>query len=173
MPDTAPSGAVVSSLPRFYAATGLCRDASNGTPDFSTPYATCASLRIIEPRITFPFLPLAANARPHSVLLVATIAGIYNGLRSDTCPALLNRLALSHYCLIHNAVVSDPQKRRTVWHGQNGPSDHVSQQYRRCFLSDTGMLSSSFLRCFISGSSSVRSFICFSRRFSSASSHRR
>ncbi len=77
----------------FYAATGLCRDASNGTPDFSTPYATCASLRIIEPRITFPFLPLAANARPHSVLLVATIAGIYNGLRSDTCPALLNRLA--------------------------------------------------------------------------------
>ncbi|WP_268631681.1 hypothetical protein, partial [Escherichia coli] len=22
----------------FYAATGLCRDASNGTPDFSTPY---------------------------------------------------------------------------------------------------------------------------------------
>ncbi|MEF4121827.1 hypothetical protein U9727_23965, partial [Escherichia coli] len=29
----------------FYAATGLCRDASNGTPDFSTPYATCASLR--------------------------------------------------------------------------------------------------------------------------------
>ncbi len=51
------------------------------------------SLRIIEPRITFPFLPLAANARPHSVLLVATIAGIYNGLRSDTCPALLNRLA--------------------------------------------------------------------------------
>ncbi|EGU95269.1 putative calcium-binding protein, regucalcin, partial [Escherichia coli MS 79-10] len=31
----------------FYAATGLCRDASNGTPDFSTPYATCASLRII------------------------------------------------------------------------------------------------------------------------------
>ncbi len=22
-------------------------------------------------------------------------------------------------------------------HGQNGPSDHVSQQYRRCFLSDT------------------------------------
>lgn len=77
----------------FYAATGLCRDASNGMPDFSTPYATCASLRIIEPRITFPFLPLAANARPHSVLLVATIAGIYNGLRSDTCPALLNRLA--------------------------------------------------------------------------------
>ena len=46
-------------------------------------------------------------------------------------------LPLSHYCLIHNAVVSDPQKRRTVWHGQNGPSDHVSQQYRRCFLSDT------------------------------------
>ncbi|EFK43758.1 hypothetical protein HMPREF9346_04717, partial [Escherichia coli MS 119-7] len=34
----------------FYAATGLCRDASNGTPDFSTPYATCASLRIIAPR---------------------------------------------------------------------------------------------------------------------------
>ncbi len=81
----------------FYAATGLCRDASNGTPDFSTPYATCASLRIIAPRITFPFLPLAArrsrNARPHSVLLVATIAGIYNALRSDTCPALLIRLA--------------------------------------------------------------------------------
>ncbi|WP_214678180.1 hypothetical protein, partial [Escherichia coli] len=22
----------------FYAATGLCRDTSNGTPDFSTPY---------------------------------------------------------------------------------------------------------------------------------------
>ena len=80
----------------FYAATGLCRAASNGTPDFSTPYATWASLRIIAPRITFPFLPLAArrsrNTRPHSVLLVATIAGIYNALRSDTCPALLNRL---------------------------------------------------------------------------------
>ncbi|CAD6555481.1 Uncharacterised protein [Escherichia coli] len=80
----------------FYAATGLCRDASNGTPDFSTPYATRASLRVIAPGITFPFLPLAArrsrNARPHSVLLAATITGIYNALRSDTCPALLIRL---------------------------------------------------------------------------------
>ncbi|MFS3462124.1 hypothetical protein ACK6W3_23275, partial [Escherichia coli] len=46
IPDTAPSGAVFFHPFRdFYAATGLCRDASNGTPDFSTPYATCASLR--------------------------------------------------------------------------------------------------------------------------------
>ena len=41
MPDTAPSGAVFHPFRDFYAATGLCRDASNGTPDFSTPYATC------------------------------------------------------------------------------------------------------------------------------------
>ncbi len=58
------------------------------------PVPACASSRRESP---FLFLPLAArrsrNARPHSVLLVATIAGIYNALRSDTCPALLVRFA--------------------------------------------------------------------------------
>ncbi|EIH02296.1 hypothetical protein EC50588_4639 [Escherichia coli 5.0588] len=48
---------------------------------------------------------------------------------------------LSHCYLIHNAVVSDPQKRRTVWHGRSGPSDRYkpaipqmfSLRYPGCF----------------------------------------
>ncbi|STI84283.1 Uncharacterised protein [Escherichia coli] len=129
----------------FYAATGLCRDASNGTPDFSTPYATCASLRIIAPRITFPFLPLAArrsrNARPHSVLLVATIAAYTTPCEATHVRPYSSGSPLSHCYLIHNAVVSDPQKRRTVWHGRSGPSDRYkpaipqmfSLRYPGCF----------------------------------------
>ncbi len=180
MPDTAPSGAVFfipsaifTPLPDYAVTHRTARS------DFSTPYATCASLRIIAPRITFPFLPLAArrsrNARPP----LSLTGGYHCGHIQRPCEATHVRpyssgSPLSHCYLIHNAVVSDPQKRRTVWHGRSGPSDRYKPAIPQMFFSPIpGMLSSSFLRCFISGSSSVRSFICFSRRFSSASSHRR
>ena len=39
-----------------------------------------------------------------------------SGFTQPACPFL-------HYCLIHNAMVSDPQKRRTVWHGRSGLAD--------------------------------------------------
>ncbi len=167
--NTAPSGAVFHPFRYFYAATGLCRDASNGTPDFSTPYATCASLRIIAP-ITFPSCHSPPDGRGTPVplsLLVATIAGIYNALRSEHVRPYSSGSPLSHCYLIHNAVVSDPQKRRTVWHGRSGPSDRYKPAIPQMF-SLRYRDAQQFPAVFHIRSSSVRSFICFSRRFSSA-----
>ncbi|OUG44288.1 hypothetical protein AZ036_000030, partial [Klebsiella michiganensis] len=50
----------------------VCSVASNGRPDFRTPYATCASFLIIAPIISFAFFPFfssrSLNSLPHSVL---------------------------------------------------------------------------------------------------------
>ncbi len=127
MPDTAPSGAVFhipsaifTPLPD-YAVTHRTARLS-----FSTPYATCASLRIIAPENHLSFLAISRQTvaeRPSQLrLLVATIAGVserpakrhMSGLTHPARP-------YSHCYLIHNAVVSDPQKRRTVWHGRSSP----------------------------------------------------
>ncbi len=141
-----------SSLRDFYAATGLCRAASNGTPDLALhtpPGPACASSR----RESLFLLAISRQTvaeHPSPLSLTgATIAGIYNALRSDTCPALLNGLSLSHYCLIHNVVVSDPQSSELSGMGEAVFQTDISQQYADVFSPIPGILSSSFLRCFI------------------------
>jgi hypothetical protein len=58
----------------------LCSAALKGCPDRRTPKATCTILRIMAQMMTFGAFPFEArralNARPHSVLLTATIAGM-------------------------------------------------------------------------------------------------
>ncbi|STI88225.1 Uncharacterised protein [Escherichia coli] len=175
MPDQRRQALFFSSLPRFYAATGLCRDASNGTLTSALHTHLCQlAHHRAENHLSF----LAISRQTVGGTPVPTQSywwlpcGIYNALRSDTCPALLIRLAPPHCYLIHNAV-GQTAKRRTVWHGRSGPSDRYKPAIPQMF-------SLRYPGCFPAVSCGVSypdhrlsGLLSALRRFSSASSHRR
>ncbi len=175
MPDTAPSGAV------FFIPSAIFTP----LPDYAvthrrtslhTHYLCQLAHHRAENHLSFLAISRQTVAERPSPLSLT--GGYHCGQDTTPCEATHVRpyyslsLPLSHCYLIHNAVVSDPQKRRTVWHQQAVLQTDISQRYRRCFLLIPGMLSSSFLRCLVLRIDRL-SGILLLKTLSSASSHRR
>ena len=127
---------VFSSLPRFYAATGLCRDASNHAY-FTLHTHLCQLASSAE--ITFLSCHTARRSRNASPLSLTggTIAGYTTPCEATHVRPYSSGSPLSHCYLIHNGGVR-PAKRRTVWHGRSGPSDRYKPAIPQMFSLDTG-----------------------------------